>query len=65
MEVVEGNSREVEIVLDHATGINVSFMVMANALTATGELKQISVYKMLVVYSLDSNNWIYNYALSN
>ena len=38
MEVVEGNSREVEIVLDHATGINVSVMVMANPLTATGEL---------------------------
>ena len=36
--MVEGNSRDVEVVLDHATGINVSVMVMANPLTATGEL---------------------------
>ena len=48
MEVVEGNSRDVEIVLDHATGINISVMVITNPLTATGELKQISLYKILV-----------------
>ena len=35
--MVEGNSREVEILLDHATGINISFMVITNPLTATGE----------------------------
>ena len=38
MEVTEGDSREVEIMLDHATGINVSVMIMANQLTATGKL---------------------------
>ena len=42
--MVEGNSREVEIVIDHATGINVSVMVMANPLTATGELKNYCLY---------------------
>ena len=40
VDVIEGNSRGVEIVLDHATGINVSVMVTANPLTATGKVKR-------------------------
>ena len=40
VDVIEGNSRGVEIVLDHATGINVSVMVIANPLTATGKVNR-------------------------
>ena len=38
VSVIEGNSREVEIMLDHATGTHFTVMVMANPLTATGEV---------------------------
>ena len=43
VDVIEGNSRGVEIVLDHATGINVSVMVTANPLTATGKVHRNNV----------------------
>ena len=38
MSVIEGNSREVEIMLDHATGTYFTVIVMANPLTATGKI---------------------------
>ena len=37
--MTEGSSREVEIVLNHTTGINVSVIVIASPLTATGIVK--------------------------
>ena len=38
MSVIEGNSREVEIMLDHATGTYFTVVVMANPLTASGKI---------------------------
>ena len=35
---MEGNNRDVEIVLDDYTGINVSIVVIANSSTATGKV---------------------------
>ena len=49
MSVIEGNSREVEIMLNHATGTYFTVIVMTNPLTATGKVdKYISQNRLTI-----------------
>ena len=49
MSVIEGNSREVEIMLDHATETHFTVMVMTNPLTATGKADKYFSQKSLTI----------------